>query len=219
MTNYGQPAAWIASASVTVNQSEVSASVGHTGFYYVCTQTGTSGSVPPTWASVFGATVTDGTATWVCAQRQRSAWVSKSQYTDGNPFQTTATFTAGSASITVIAGGAKFIPIGCYFVANQGTAQAAPPSYGNTIIAVTAASTVVMSSAASLASSDAGLPVVFSQIAPYPLPDQIITGGAGSPVVQCIQTGTSGSVQPTWPNTIGASVSDGSIVWSTVGTN
>jgi hypothetical protein len=38
------------------------------GYVYDCTAPGTSGGTVPTWPTVLGATVTDGTVTWVCAR-------------------------------------------------------------------------------------------------------------------------------------------------------
>lgn len=210
MTNYTQPHTWTASTAYTANQSEVLASVGTQGYYYICTTSGTSGGSTPSWSSIFGTTITDGTVTWICAQRQRNNWVANSQYTGGLPLQTTGTVSINSASITSIAGGASFIGLGAYVIGNQipGSTQ---------ISAVPAASTAVMNMQATQNGSNETL--WFFNLE-YPLPDQIITAAvSGSPVVQCLVSGQAGGSQPTWPTTLGASVSDGTVTWVTVGIN
>lgn len=210
MANFTNPPTWTASASCVASQTEVTASVGHTGFYYLCTNSGTSASVPPTWASVFGTTITDGSVIWTCVQRQRNAWASKIQYTSGLPVVTVGTVLNNSASATAIAGGAQFIPIGAYIIG--GTIPAA-----DTIIAVTAASTAVL--ATPVGTGFTGQTLTFNSF-PYPWPDQIITNASvGAPVVQCIATGTSGSVQPAWSASIGTITFDGSVTWMTVANN
>lgn len=184
------PPAWTPTTSYTANQSEVIGQVNGAQYYFVCASTGTSGSTVPTWASVFGATTTDGTVLWTTVQRARQAWAASTAYTAGLPIQTTGTISTANASVTNIAGGASFIPIGSYVVGGSVTP-------GTTVTAVTAASTVVLS-ANGLGTGVASVTFIDS---PYPWQDQIIT--SGSVAMQCIVSGTSGSVQPAWP---GASV-------------
>lgn len=177
----------------------VVASVGNTGNYYQCLTSGISGSSAPAWPSVFGVTVVDGTVGWVLSQRKRNAWQASSLYTTGLPLQTTGTLASGGASITSIAGGAKFIPQGAYIVG------ASVPS-GAVVNAVTAASTAVMSVNAT---GTGTVTLEFNQLQ-YPQDDQIVTNASvGSAVMQCIVTGTSGSVQPVWPSTANLQATNG----------
>jgi hypothetical protein len=52
-------------------------------------------------------------------------------------------------------------------------------------------------------------------------PSQLVSGtDYGSPVVQCVQRGTtSGGAVPTWSTTLGGQVTYGTSIWATVGFN
>lgn len=56
---------WGASTAYSVGQVVRPATAN--GYVYECVVAGTSGSTAPTFPTVFGETVTDGTVTWVCA--------------------------------------------------------------------------------------------------------------------------------------------------------
>lgn len=218
MTNFPGPPLWASVATYTQNQSEIN---GNNGFYYVCTTSGTSSTVQPTWASVFGATTTDGTVSWITAQRSRQPWQASKAYQaglipfQGSGFNTTASISAISPVIHSFAVAGipisplLYVPIGAQVVS-------ASVAGGTTVVGVTSTSITL---SANPTGTGTGVTVIFNQY-PYPWPDQIVTAASvGSPVVQCIFTGSSASVQPTWPSTLGASVTDGSAAWATVAFN
>ena len=141
MSNFDGPPNWSALTAYEAGYNMVKT----TNYYYLCTTSGTSASVAPTWPTTFGNTVTDGSIVWTCVAHARRTWRSSTAYV---------------------------------------------PQPLNT---------------------------------PYPWPDQIVTGGAGSPVVQCILGGTSGVTEPAWSTTLGATTYDsfgsapGGVTWATVG--
>lgn len=55
---------WAASTAYAVNATTRPTLNSDTGYYYVCTTAGTSSTVAPTWPTVVGSTVTDGTVVW-----------------------------------------------------------------------------------------------------------------------------------------------------------
>jgi HK97 family phage major capsid protein len=58
--------AWIASTAYALGDIVVPILGLQNGFRYECTTAGTSTTTQPTWPTVEGATVTDGTVTWTC---------------------------------------------------------------------------------------------------------------------------------------------------------
>lgn len=205
--NYGLAPNWQAGTQYVAGQDMVAAG---NGFYYLCTSNGTSNSSAPTWPTVFNASVSDYATSWVCVGHARAAWAASTNYVAGMPVTTTGTFSTTSSSITNVPPvQANSVGIGAYVVSSAVT-------FGAQVTNVNASASVVAMSASATTSTTIG--VTFDS-APYPWPDQIITASvSGSPVVQALVTGKSGSVQPTWPTTIGASVSDGTVTWITVGT-
>lgn len=57
--------AWASTTAYVVG--DVVRKVASNGYVYRCVVAGTSGGTEPTWPTVIGQTVTDGTVTWVCA--------------------------------------------------------------------------------------------------------------------------------------------------------
>lgn len=55
---------WAASTAYTTSSNVFPTSKN--GYYYACTTAGTSAATQPTWPTVPGNTVTDGTVTWTC---------------------------------------------------------------------------------------------------------------------------------------------------------
>jgi hypothetical protein len=53
-------------ATTAVTQGTICHPDTANGYVYICTVAGTTGSAAPTWPTVLGTTVTDGTATWRC---------------------------------------------------------------------------------------------------------------------------------------------------------
>ena len=186
MSNFPGPPSWSAATTYTANKSMINSG---NGYYWLCTTSGTSGSVQPTWpVHQFGYVLTDNTAQWTCAQNSRKAWVANTNYTSGEPTVTTGTFSSGSASITSIGGtGSYNVGIGSLAI------SFATPYFSSSVVSIPNTTSVVISNTASYSGT---YPVTFTQ-SPYPLPDQIIT--SGSVVVQCVVPGTSASAQPTWP--------------------
>lgn len=138
MTNYAGPGAWVALTTYSAGYDMVDNGT----YYFLCTTSGTSASVAPSWPSTAGATVADGTAVWTNVMRTRKAWTASTAYST-QPLTTQ-----------------------------------------------------------------------------YRWPDQIVTAASvGAPVVQCVVSGTSGSVKPVWPTTLGQTVTDGTVLWATVGLN
>jgi type IV pilus assembly protein PilY1 len=79
MAPFPNPPAWAAGTAYLAGVHEVTAG----SLIYLCTRSGTSGESAPTWPTTFGATVTDGTCSWVCAQHARAAWQANHAYTAG----------------------------------------------------------------------------------------------------------------------------------------
>jgi prepilin-type N-terminal cleavage/methylation domain-containing protein len=57
---------WQASTAYATGAYTIPQSGGQTGFIYCATTAGTSGATAPTWPTVLGGTVTDGSVTWTC---------------------------------------------------------------------------------------------------------------------------------------------------------
>lgn len=57
---------WTLSNAYTVGQAVIPTSAN--GYLYICTTAGTSGSTQPTWPTIVGSTVVDGTAVWETAK-------------------------------------------------------------------------------------------------------------------------------------------------------
>lgn len=55
---------WAASTIHEVGDRRIPTTIG--ALWYVCTQSGTTGTVEPTWPTIIGNTVTDGTVVWRC---------------------------------------------------------------------------------------------------------------------------------------------------------
>lgn len=64
LTSVISGAVWTATTAVTLTSYEVPTVAN--GYYYKCSVAGTTGATEPTWPLTVGATVVDGTATWVC---------------------------------------------------------------------------------------------------------------------------------------------------------
>ena len=109
-----------------------------------------------------------------------------------------------------------------YFLCTtSGTSASAAPTWPTTFGASVADGSLVLTCVANMRKVWAASASYVTQPRDiqYPWPDQIVTAGGatGSPVVQCVVSGTSGSVQPTWSSTQGATVKDGTVYWATVG--
>lgn len=214
-TNFPGPPTWAAATAYTQNQSEVV----NANYYYVCTTSGTSGNSNPftanSAASIFNSPITDGACTWVCAQRSRQPWRASYPYTAGLPYTTAASMTNPTGTLNAVPM-AQFIPIGSYVITTNFYFFGV--NNYNVVNGVSPAASVV--NVAAFAGGSGIYTVTFNQGSGYPWPDQIVTAASvGSPVVQCVVSGVSGSVQPTWPVTLGASVTDGSAAWATVAFN
>lgn len=160
---------WTASTPVTQYQSFIEVN----GLYYVCYQTGTTGTTEPTFTTEFSTPVTDGSTIWY-------------QYglllgtTNGNVF-----FTA-SEVIDIYAVGVAFI-----------NAQRSSYTKNKNILTnIGNAQIETVSTAYSLNS--------------YILDDL-------NNLYQCTTAGTSGSTLPTYNTTVGKTTTDGTVVWTCLG--
>jgi len=62
---YNSPTtAWVGTTAITLNDAVVP--VTPNGFFYECTSAGTTAASEPTWPTVIGDTVVDGSVTWTC---------------------------------------------------------------------------------------------------------------------------------------------------------
>ena len=65
--------AWIASTVYALDSQVIPSLSAPNGYYYLATIAGTSGATAPTWPTVAGNTVVDGTVTWTCQGPVQSA--------------------------------------------------------------------------------------------------------------------------------------------------
>jgi len=223
------PASWSANTTYQGGVDEINAG---NGYYYLCTQSGTSGGSAPTWLTTFGTATTDGTTQWACAQRARATWQASTAYQDGGPIQITGKVTGGSNVITN-ASSTTFVGVGAVIAGGVWLDNSlSPPAYvgcfESAVATAVGASTITVNQAA--VESAASNPTTISVSSVYPWADQVVEE-SGLGLWQCTQSGTSASVAPSWPSSPNwppneapnyyaqPSVTDGTVVWTLVAYN
>lgn len=92
-------AAWLTTTAYALNDY-VRPVAGQGDFVYKCTTAGTSGASEPTWPTVDGQTVADGTAVWTAVERKTKVRIEES---DASDFSSGVTVAKGGEEVTVAA--------------------------------------------------------------------------------------------------------------------